>query len=359
MTARSTTGLLVRLLRDPHALLELTPATWNALIPVLRGARLMAHLGVVARHAGVFDQLPDAFRDLSRGSLARVEHLQRLSLYIAEEITERLSAQGIRMALLKGAAYAAAGYAFAEGRMFSDLDILVRREDLERAEGVLRSDGWKPDDMDAADERYYREWIHELPPFKHPTVPLELDVHHNLAPPVSRIQVDMTPFWRDAVSTSDRGITVLCSPHMLIHTAVHLFFNDELRGGLRELLDVHGLCRLAPVTPGFWEEVVTVSLPRPMLARTLFYALDTARRHLETPVDEAALQSLRPADLTKRHLAVMRWLFDLALLEDRALGTPLAKQALFIRSHWLRMPLRLLAPHLARKAWLRVATKGR
>jgi len=34
--------------------------------------------------------------------------------------------------------------------------------------------------------------------------------------------------------------------------------------------------------------------------------------------------------------------------------TPVARWLLFLRGHYLRMPLRLLIPHLTRKAWRRV-----
>jgi hypothetical protein len=355
MPPRSTKCLLIARLRNPEALPNLSVEDWNVLIPVLRRDRLLSHLGNVAGQAGVFNGLPSTVQDLCTGSLVRVQHMRRQSLYIAEEISQRLAAQGIQVALLKGAAYAAAGYRFADGRMYSDLDILVKAEDLAAAEAVLRRDGWQPDELDAADERYYREWMHELPPFKHRTVPLELDIHHNLAPPVSRIRLDMTPFWRDAVTLQPRGLTVLSSAHQLIHSALHLFFNDELRGGLRELLDIHGLCELGHATPGFWGEVRTVGRSQPALAQTLFYALDTARRLLGSPVDSQTLEALRPPQLGTARLAVMRWLFDRALLEDAGFGTSLAKHALFVRSHWLRMPLRLLAPHLGRKAWLGLA----
>ena len=347
---------LLELLRNPETLPGVTGTEWNALVPVLRRERLLSQLGAFARRTGVFDQLPGTLQDLCRGSAARVEHTRRLSLYIAEEITQSLSADGIRVALLKGAAYAAAGYNFADGRMFSDLDILVRREDMADTEVVLRKAGWKPDDMDAADERYYREWMHELPPFKHATVPFELDIHHNLAPPVSRIQLNTTPFWSDAITLEQRGLTVLSPTHMLIHTAVHLFFNDELRGGIRELLDIHGLCHLVNERDEAWSKVAALTATQPMLARTLFYALDTAQRLLGTPVNPKILLDLRTSRITDQHLSLMRWLFDRALLDDQGIGAGLAQQVLFLRSHWLRMPAGLLLPHLARKSWLRLRT---
>ena len=45
-----------------------------------------------------------------------------------------------------------------------------------------------------------------------------------------------------------------------------------------------------------------------------------------------------------------------AVLHERPMA-PLAALALYIRSHWLRMPPRLLLPHLARKAVQRLRTR--
>ena len=345
---------LIALLRNPRALSGVSPVEWNALVPVLRRERLLAHLGAVAKAASVFGGLPGTLQDLCESALIRVKHTRRSCLYIAEELTRRLSHQDISVVLLKGAAYAAADHPFARGRMFSDLDILVRRKDLEKVESVLVQDGWALDPMDVADERYYREWMHELPPFKHPSVAFELDIHHNLTPPVSRIQLDMASFWQNALTAEKTGLVVLSPPHQLIHSATHLFFNDELRGGLRELLDIDGLCRMNAGVPDFWRTAIATATTQPALTRTLFYALDTAQRLLDTPVDAEALKVLRPPFPSATHLNLMRWLFDRSLLEEGAVTTGIAKQWLFIRSHWVRMPPHLLIPHLVRKWSLKI-----
>jgi hypothetical protein len=54
---------------------------------------------------------------------------------------------------------------------------------------------------------------------------------------------------------------------------------------------------------------------------------------------------------------VMDALFDRALMPDHSTCsdrfTPTARWLLYVRAHYLRMPLRLLVPHLVRKAWRR------
>jgi hypothetical protein len=89
------------------------------------------------------------------------------------------------------------------------------------------------------------------------------------------------------------------------------------------------------------------------LTAPLRYGLRQAARWFGTPVPEATRERLE----TRRPAALPRKLVD--ALYDRALAPAdpsrqsppgaLARQALFVRAHWLRMPLHLLAWHLTAK----------
>ena len=52
----------------------------------------------------------------------------------------------------------------------------------------------------------------------------------------------------------------------------------------------------------------------------------------------------------------MAWMLGLALQPDHpscdSRWTGLARWLLYVRSHALRMPMRLLVPHLLRKSWM-------
>ena len=83
-----------------------------------------------------------------------------------------------QVVLLKGAAYILQGLEFSRGRMPNDVDLLVRRSDLDETESSLLLAGWESETTDAYDQRYYREWSHELPPMRFPGHALEIDLHH-------------------------------------------------------------------------------------------------------------------------------------------------------------------------------------
>ena len=152
------------------------------------------------------------------------------------------------------------------------------------------------------------------------------------------------------------GVRVLGATDMVIHSATHLFHEGEFGHGLRDLWDLHQLmCEFGAQDAGFWD-ALTRRATELDLADPLYYGMRYANRCFGTPVPDAALH----ADIRSRRsttpIAVMDFLFDRVFVPDHPdcllPGTALARQCLYVRSHYLRMPLHLLLPHLARKAWM-------
>jgi len=110
-----------------------------------------------------------------------------------------LAALDPEIILLKGAAYLEAGLPCSQGRTLSDLDLLVRREELPRIEKTLQEAGWESDTEEEYDQRYYREWMHEIPPLKHRFRGLEVDIHHNLLALTGRYRVPAEKLWPPAL----------------------------------------------------------------------------------------------------------------------------------------------------------------
>jgi hypothetical protein len=142
---------------------------------------------------------------------------------------------------------------------------------------------------------------------------------------------------------------------MVLHSAVHLFFDGEFEHGLRDLVDLHRLLLHFGAQPGFWDELAARAAELE-LARPLFYALRYTRRLLHTPVPAPVLAAAAQGSPGRPLLALMDRLFERALLplhpscDDRF--SALARFLLYIRGNWLRMPPLLLARHLLHKAFL-------
>ncbi len=92
------------------------------------------------------------------------------------------------------------------------------------------------------------------------------------------------------------------------------------------------------------------------LTRPLFFALRFSKALLQTPIPEDVIREserFAPNPIARAFMdaAVTR---VLATHHADRPSAPIAAWLLYVRSHWLRMPPRLLFPHLARKAWIRI-----
>jgi len=350
---------LTPLLRQSAELVEWGDADWDLAIRQARHAGLMARVEAQLRACNMLREVPPApAAHLDAARIVADKHQVDVAREI-RAIAEALAPLAVPIILLKGAAYAAAGLPPAAGRLFGDIDILLPRERLDEAEQLLVKAGWNTAKADSYDQRYYREWMHELPPLQHERRQTAIDVHHTIVPPTSRFAVDGKRL-RDAavpvtglLNTGGATISVLAPTDMVLHSAAHLFTEGEFGRGLRDLCDLDRLLRhFTARDPHFWDELAARATSF-SLERALHYALRFAAAILGTPVPERLLALGAPAPAAE---AFMDALLSRALrpphpsCADRL--TPLALFLLYIRGHYLRMPLGLLMPHLFRKAFL-------
>jgi hypothetical protein len=244
----------------------------------------------------------------------------------------------------------------APGRLFSDLDILVPKQRLDDVEAALMLAGWAGTMPDEYDQRYYRDWMHELPPMQHMRRQSMLDVHHAILPETAAVRPDPDKLRAAARAIPGApGVHVLAPADMVLHSAVHLFSDGEFKHGLRDLFDLHRLLLHFGALPGFWSGL-PARAHELELSRPLFYALRYAVQLLGTPVPSATMAAAEPGRPNRVLLALMDRMFARALLplhascSDRFSGA--AFGLLYIRGNWLRMPPLLLTRHLFHKAFV-------
>jgi hypothetical protein len=345
---------LLQALREPAAMASFDADTWDIVVRQAAGAGLLGRLAALAQREGIEKRLPPAVWRHMRAFLTVAEQQRRAVLWELVQLTRSLAAVEGPVLLLKGAAYVAADLPPAPGRVFSDIDIMVRRSSLDAAEAALMLDGWNSASHDDYDQRYYRRWMHELPPMMHIRRQTVLDVHHTILPETARIRTRPEAIIDAARRLADfPRFCVPCDADLVLHGATHLFHEGEWQQGLRNLADLDALLRSFGSRPGFWDELLarasTLNLGRP-----LFYGLRYARRFLATPIPphvEARCPGRPPRIMLAGMDALFRGGFACAHHSSRTPFAVLASAALYLRSHWLRMPMRLLLPHLAYKFW--------
>ena len=195
--------------------------------------------------------------------------------------------------------------------------------------------------------------MHELPPLQHVKRQTVLDVHHTILPETARLHPDPKKLLAAALPLNGHdGVRILAPADMVLHSATHLFHDGEFENGLRDLVDLDDLLRYFGEHTAFWLELLERARELD-LTRPLYYALRYTHRILGTPVPEEIQQKAglsRPRGLAPR---LMDAAFTRALAPDHpSCETTLTRPArffLYVRSHYLRMPLHLLVPHLLRK----------
>jgi hypothetical protein len=209
---------------------------------------------------------------------------------------------------------------------------------------------------------YYYEWSHEVPPMTHPAYHFELDLHHNIVPPVAHASVDPARLMERLLPSCWPGWQVLDAADQVLHSAAHLFWDSELRDRLRDLVDLDGLLRLFGQEEAFWPRLVARA-GEMGLGEPLALAFHFTRRWLHTPIPDAVLRGIKPAALGALH----RWWLVPAL--DRVLRPTepdempsrwqeFSALLLLTRHHYRRMPMRVLLPHLWHKWRVRQRNAG-
>ncbi len=350
-----TTPLIVRVLRAPHSACALSLTEWDLLLRQAARATMSATLHALLLEHGLLERAPAPAREHLEwaDALAR-RHAQAVRFEVGR-VHAVLRRLGLPLVLLKGAAYACAGLPAAHGRLFSDIDLLVPKARLAEVESALMLDGWAGQHHDAYDQRYYRRWMHELPPLRHIRRDSVLDVHHALLPDTAPLRPEPARLLAAARALpGDPSLKVLAPEDMVLHSAAHLFCG-EFGHGLRELFDLHRLLRHFGGDPRFWD-LLPARAQELQLARPLFYALRYTGRLLGTAVPAQVARAMAGTGPDRLRLALMDVLFERALLPQHAscdgLLAPAARGALYLRAHWLRMPPWLLARHLFHKAFL-------
>ena len=219
-------------------------------------------------------------------------------LRAANRLVRPLRAREIRFAPLKGAAFVGSIYPSPDLRRFSDIDILVPREDYERVGRILEATGAIPAEQDGgpASVRYYRHRGYQI---QRPEGALLLEVHRSFAY-LGLYAIDPREIWSRAVPdpecSLEGGMRLAWEDHLLhlvLHHTWHYYKTD-----LRTFMDLSEIARMSGLD---WDAIVARARARG-LRTALFYSLSMAKGFLGAPVPAEVLRAVRPGWLRRKHL---------------------------------------------------------
>jgi hypothetical protein len=334
---------LLNFLAEPAFAEDFGPEEWSLMFSE---ARRVGLLGRLSSSLDVLEAtLPARLGNHVSSSLVEVAAFQRDVLRELDHIERALAGLGTPVLLLKGACYVRMGLMAARGRIFSDVDILVAKDKVGHAEASLMLGGWQTGELDPYDQRYYREWSHEVPPMTNRRRGTTIDLHHALAMPTCRIHIDSEKMVRDAIPIEKSGFWWrLKDEDMVLHAASHLMLNSEFDRGLRDLWDIDLLFRQFSGSSVNFSDSLMERAANVGLEEIAQQALFLARHFFGTPVPERIISKqdrlfvrLVGCAASTRHLDTRpRWQW-------------VADALLSYREMYLRLPNRLLAVHLVHK----------
>ena len=352
------TQALIDQLNTPAQARTLTAADWTHLIGTARNANLLGKLAAALETAGA---LPDGNpgRHL-RGALQLSVRQRQSVTWEANRIDAALAVLDRPVVLLKGAAYAMSGHLAGAGRLFGDIDILVPRATLEQVELKLMVNGWTSLKTDAYDQRYYRQWMHEIPPMVHARRGTVIDVHHTILPLTARYRPD--PERILAAATPLPGHRCLRIPDvkdLIIHSLCHLVHEGEVDNALRDIHDIACLLQSQQAQPGF-SNALAAAIQAHDLGEPVAFGLRLVHTYFPQALIPGVLEALDAGRWATHHARLVRR--HVRAIAPSPTGTidrsaAWARQMIYLRAHRLRMPLPMLARHLARKAWLRLTER--
>ena len=251
----------------------------NGLAPILYEA--------VRNHAG-----PAPTRYLPR--LERTYHaIGFCNARLHSELACVLGALGraaIPVILLKGAAFAETLWRNIALRSMADLDLLVREEDLTRAQDTLLALGYQPRATHRS-PAWYLAHHHHLIPCVHPGTGTVVELHRNITAPSTGLAPDPHLLWSrsERARVADMEVRVLSPNDALMHICLHIAGDDPFLNKARSLAD---LVALVQTSAGdlVWPSLVHNA---PHLARFLYYPLWLARQAGATAVPEDVMTELR------------------------------------------------------------------
>ena len=346
----SPSSVLVAVLHDPKHAKSLNPEQWDDLLRQARCASLLGKLGVLLSSALSEDEIPEPVRRATKSAAVIAQKIRRdvqLELYVLGEIFKQ---EDERIVLLKGTAYIAGELKASDARIFGDIDILVKKTRLDQVEECLKNAGWSFGPIDSYDEGYYRRWTHELPPMEHQLRGTLIDVHHAILQERNQAPRARSRMLADALIV-DAHFAVLKPVDMVLHASAHLFNDGEFDKGLRDLFDIVSLIReFVAMDPAFWDELVErASLMH--LTGPIYMALDHGSALFGLDVPASVFRGLNPSGKGGR---MLRAIMHRALLPHHKSCadwlTGISLKFLYLRGHYLRMPLANLLIHLTRKA---------
>jgi len=204
----------------------------------------------------------------------------------------------IKVILLKGSHLAQFVYKDAGLRPMGDIDIMVKKEDLHKAEELLLKMGYtKSREIDI--EQICKVSQH-ISPFRDPKGIKHLEIHWTIVRPTSPFNIDIEGLWKRAKTVKINGtdVLVLSMEDLLLHITLHLYLHHFSPLGLKPF------CDISTVVNNYAHEIDWDQLRFRACEwgtdRCLYLTLCLSKEILRANIPDRILDALKPDILNER-----------------------------------------------------------
>jgi hypothetical protein len=202
------------------------------------------------------------------------------------------SHHGLSVIVLKGAALAELVYRHIGLRTMTDIDLLVRKEDLRKAAVIMEELGFRADEHYRSKE-WYHHCHHHLAPYISPDGSISVEIHWHVLERTAPMDFAIEELWTrpKAVRVAQTPCLRFSAEHLLFHVALHLASSSQFRSQLRGLCDVAEILRTLEQEID-WQELLRLTVLT-RASRYLYVVLRLTTELFGAPIPGAALNQLR------------------------------------------------------------------
>lgn len=348
-------GCINAAMQHPDVAVEWSDEQWGAILPLANHMELLPQLAARWTNLDAFEQLPVAVQDRLRREVQKSDFTRVNMRYEMEQVARLLSDLGTPLVLLKGCAYLLADQAWALGRRTSDVDLLIQESSVDAAAKRLLEHHFEVDDkLSEKDTRYYRRWLHELPPIKHQYRKLEIDLHFRLLPVGDPSTFDASPLIERATAIAGTAYHWLDPVDRVIHAAINLGRTGEFRRAFRDMWDIRKMTEVALAEGDFDWGVLSQRAREIRISGTVARVMLLAQQCIDLPLPEGWCEATtgRPPEKV-RGSRLYRLMFVGATPDGRAYRSRRRRAANWMLEHY---PLPKLRTWLDPLTWTKRAT---
>jgi hypothetical protein len=236
----------------------------------------------------------DIGKELKQAYLKNMLRMMRF-FHDIKDLLQLMQENDIQVIVLKGAFLAEGVYDNIGLRVMGDIDLMVKKEDLERVDELLLAFGCNPKDYSRVVTQDNHHFGYRLPSG------LTLEIHWSIINANLPFRIDVEGLWSRAqpITLVQTRALALAPEDLLVHLCLHTVIHTyEIR--LRMVCDINEVVRRYG-TQLNWQDI-SQRARQWGAVRAVYVILRYAQDLLGVPVPAGWLASLRPENFTERYL---------------------------------------------------------